>query len=227
LLWLRWVLANLLGGAVAYLFSTFLSAMMGGIDLLMAALTSVFIGVAQWQVVRDYVPGTRLLGWVVLTTLGFGFGLPVFQGVGQVMARAANRVATWEHASSIYGPVPAALGLMDEFAFPTAILAAAAAGALTGLIMGGLQSLSLRMRLPGAGLWVPASAAGGALGILAGMWVALLAGGNLIGVKPGPANALVIGVFFSPWGIFIISSVVTGVALVLLIRHRTLDASSR
>jgi hypothetical protein len=218
------VLANLLGGIVAYLLGTFFAMLAGRLDPLLAALTGAIIGLAQWQVLRDYVPRLRLLGWVALTTLGFGISLPVFQGVGQLMALAAGVMPAWEQNAVTYGPVPATLGLVDEFAFPTAILAAAAAGAFAGLIAGALQSLSLRLRLHGAGLWVPASMAGGVLGILAGLWLALLAGANLVGVTIGPVPALIAGVFFSPWGLFIFSSTMTGLALVFLLRRNMLEA---
>lgn len=226
LLWLRWMLANILGGAVAYLIGTLLASTMGGLDLLTAALTGAVIGIAQWQVIHDYVHGTRFLGWVVLTTLSFGFSLPVFQSMGLIMALSAGNVAAWDRYSSLYGPVPATLGLVDNFAFPAAILAAAATGAFTGVITGTLQSLSLRLRLQGSRLWIPANGVGVMLGVLVALWVALLAGANLTGVLLSPARVFIIGLFFSPWGLFIISSPVTGFVLAHLLRQRALRAEN-
>ena len=78
-------------------------------------------------------------------------------------------------------------------------------GAVVGLLLGGLQWLTLRPEVPGAGWWVVACVAGWALGglVAAGLVLIVEEGGGLLLLGVGAAIGLVAGA-------------ITGVAVVRL-----------
>jgi hypothetical protein len=88
-----------------------------------------------------------------------------------------------------------------------ALPAAAAAGALAGAVIGAGQWLVLRRRLPGAGWWIAATAAGQAVGLAAGAALVgyrtdlrdLAVQGLLTGVGVGVLQALVLRPRVAGW----------------------------
>ena len=99
-----------------------------------------------------------------------------------------------------------ALGLGDTTALVAQIAEGAVAGALGGAVIGTLQWLVLRTRLPGARWWVAASVLAWAVGVAAGDGVGYFAAGSDLVVAP------------------IVAASFTGIALATLRRSRQDDA---
>jgi hypothetical protein len=179
-LWLRWVGATVVGVVLAFAAFAILFSVIGEPgDALFPVLMIGFglaVGAFQQRVLR------RMLGevgrWALATGVGFGAGMALVVAMG-------------------LGETP---GLAEQ------ITQGALAGAMVGAVMGTLQWLALRTRVPGARWWVVASIAGWAAGAATGDAVGYFVAGLDLVVAP------------------MIAASVTGVALVSLLRSRPNDA---
>lgn len=244
-LWLAWVVTTAIGGAV------------GGIAIdtagvVGAALFGAALGVFQWLVLRRALP--RISGWVTITSLGGLLAwatLPVAMLVAILlddltypMAQAVTLAMRSRTGEAPLAPTLAGIAVLDPR------IAAASAGAVAGLVVGGLQGLILYRHSHRAHWWILASAASGALaggvagwdlllwavrrtgealvqfhssGLLAqlrGEWLALLRGGE---IPPVPATWYLV---WTPNGsvsgaVFAaVSALLTGIAVVWLAREQ-------
>ncbi len=152
-------LAVVLGRAVGV--SGFLAAAVGLLvgEVMGWAVPDAMIGTMQWLVLRRQVP--RAGWWVLATAFGWFVGVPVgltgVGAVGQPRAEAIGLLVMWP------------LG-----------------GAVAGAVLGVMQWLVLRRRVPRAGWWVLASAVGGAVA-LAVVGAGAIIGGALVWLLRQPA----------------------------------------
>lgn len=158
---------------------------------LAGAIEGSCLGLAQGLVLARVRPGFPVAGWwaatAIVATLGWG-STSFFSGQGQ-------------------GPEADTLAVL---------LMAAGLGGGMGLLLGTAQALVLRSRFGQAWLWVPASVAAWAAGMVPAFWVATAPFGPAsaaldrlaLGVAGGAAMGLIVGS-------------VTGVALVRLPGRRS------
>lgn len=220
----RWVLANFLGGVVGYLAGLLFALVVGGFSLLFGGVIGAVIGLAQWQVLRDYMEEMRAVSWISFSALGFGLSVPALSYLGYGIAFATgletggDPVQGWINLASSRGPngpVEAMLALVGRF--PSALIGAAIVGALAGAVIGTAQLVVLRRHSQWAYWWVPATAIAGLVGTIAALYVS-------IGVYNGlyDENALfIVSIALSPAGISILGSVVTGLVLARLVERKT------
>lgn len=156
-IWLLWVAANTVGGALG-------GAVIDGGGIIGAVAFGLTIGVPQWLVLRPYLPW--ISHWIAVTELGVLLGwstLPLSIALGLVAGALALTVATV--VATIVAPATGSSPGQLANALTTAllpILAAGGGGGFAGAALGTMQWFLLR-RLPSAGRWVSASAAGGVL----------------------------------------------------------------
>jgi hypothetical protein len=226
--WVRWVAANLLGGTVGYLAGVMLLAPLGGASavgqsilyLLVAAIVGAVLGLAQWQVLRDHLPTLPRGLWVWATGLGLAVPLMLTGFVGPIMAAAAGVVTGWRQVALESGSTVATLGLANSF--PEALAAACGTGAIAGLMLGAVQWLVLRRYLQNAAWWIAANSAGGAVSILAGLWIGIA----IVPARDNTAVWLLLNMLVGGPGIFILASMMTGAALVGLLRRSSTGMKS-
>ena len=207
------MVANVLGGIVGYLIGSLLAPVIGGLPTLLGGIMGGIAGLAQWQTLRDFIPGVSAPLWVAFTGLGFGLAAPALQATGQAMAWVAGVYPNWQAAVQGGDPIGPTLALISDWQYPQALLGAALTGALGGLALGLAQWYVLRRSVRDAWLWIPACALAGIVGTLLGLMLALLlhpAGDQLV------ARAALI-LFLVPSGIFLLGSLVTGGALAILL----------
>ena len=165
-------------------------------NLLGGAGLGAGLGLAQWLVLRRYVPAA---GWWVPASIlgaacGVALGTAAADAVGPVFAATITSAGR---------PAPGGLRPILNLAVTAAI-----SGAALGLSMGVAQWVVLRRQVPEAGRWIvtstlgwPAALAVGALvvnngGLIAGLLVAGVVGGSvtgaalarLVGDDPQPAT---------------------------------------
>lgn len=221
LLWLRWLLANLLGCTVGYLAGVMVLAPFGGDSvvgqsiqyLLVAVIVGTLLGLAQWQVLRDQLPNLPRGLWVGATGLGLIVPLMLTGFVGPIMAAAAGVVAGWQQIALQSGSMVATLGLANSF--PEALAAASATGAVAGLMLGAIQWLVIRRYIQNAAWWIAASLAGSMGGMLAGLWISIA----IIPARDNTAVWLLLNMLVGGPGVFILASMITGPTLVGLLRR--------
>jgi len=173
-LWLSWTLATALGMLIGYLP---LALLVGSFDLGLARvivpiITGVFLGLAQWLVLRPYISNSydwilnHAVGWVVGFTLGlfvvqllsktpFGmlvgfmsFGLIVALFQYPVLRREIPHLGTWIVANVIGWTLGAYLGQLAAGVFfqnvaPTTFTSVLVTVGITGLVAGAITGLAL------------------------------------------------------------------------------------
>jgi hypothetical protein len=224
-LWVRWVVANLLGGTVGYLAGVMLLAPLGGDSaawqslqfLLVAVIVGAVLGLAQWQVLRDHLPTLSRGLWVWATGLGLAVPLMLTGFVGPIMAAAAGVVPGWQQVAMQSGSIVATLGLANSF--PEALAAACGTAAIAGLMLGAVQWLLLRRYVQNAVWWIAANSAGGAISMLVSLWISII----IVPAKDNTAVWLLLNMLVGGPGIFILASIITGVILVGLVRHSSIS----
>ncbi len=163
-LWLRWVLASILAGAMALALGDFPSGvgvLLRGTDMsdesgwtegwavvVAGILAGVVLGAMQWLVLRREIG--RLRWWFLASVVGFAVGFPVVWSMG-----GSGGGSEYAHHA------------LPHVLDPSGTLGAAIIGFLVGLA----QWLVLRRELSGAVWWVPASVVGFVLGWLAAVAV--------------------------------------------------------
>jgi uncharacterized membrane protein YeaQ/YmgE (transglycosylase-associated protein family) len=212
LVWLRWVVANLLGGIVGYLVGSMLSPIFGSFPTLLMGIMGAIVGVAQWQTMRDFVPGLNGTLWVAFTGLGYGLAGPLLELTGYAMALTSGTLRMWEEVARNSDSVRATLELIVNWRYPLALVGAAAVGMLGGATLGLAQAWVLRRHTYDAWIWIAASALGGMLGTFLGLLVAVL----LYPPQDNTVARVVLVLFMVPSGVFLVGSLVTGGALHLL-----------
>ncbi len=214
----RWLLANFLGGVVGYLTGLLISSVIGGFSLLIGGVIGAVVGLAQWQMLRDYLPDLRAIHWVSFTALGYGLSLPVLSYLGSAMAAAASlqvpgdTIQGYIDLANKRNEVEAILALVVSFW--TSRLGAALVGALMGAVLGSAQWWVLRRHARWAARWLAVTAAGGIVGVSA----ALLASLYVYDRTANNVSLFILGLSLSPAGIFLVGSLITGLALVWLAR---------
>lgn len=215
----RWVLSNFLGGVVGYLTGLLFAYIIGDFSLVISAVMGAVVGLAQWQVLSEYLAEMRALRWVGFTALGFAFGWTLFAYLGYAIAfttsleTVGDPVQGWIDLSlsrGPLGPLEAMLALISTF--PSGLLGAAVIGALTGAVIGLSQVVVLRRHAKWAYRWLAAAAATGMAGTIAALYLS-------IGVYNGQDDftaLFIVSVALSPVGITILGSLVTGLALARL-----------
>ncbi len=225
LLWLRWLLANVLGGTVGYLAGVLLLAPLGSdsavgqsiLYLLVAVIVGAVLGFAQWQVLRDCLPTLPRRLWVWATGLGLAVPLMLTGFVGPIMAAAAGVVTGWQQVALQSGMMVATLGLANSF--PAALAAACGTGAVAGLMLGAIQWLALRGYVQNAAWWMAVNLVGGALGMLAGLWIGI----TIVPARDNTAVWLILNMLVGGPGVFILASMVSGAVLVALLRRSSMS----
>jgi hypothetical protein len=221
-IFLRWVVANFLGGVVGYLTGLLIAVMIGGFHVLLVAAAGAVIGLAQWQVLRDYLGDIRALRWVGVSALGFVLSMSVFYYLEYAIALAVglqvsgDTVQGWVNLANEPGSQGAtAVILALAGTYPSGLLGAAAVGLLGGAIIGATQWIVLRGHSLGALWWVLANALAGLVGAVAAVYLSMA-------VYDGPDNIpalFTVDISLSPPGVFIIGSIVTGFSLMYLARN--------
>lgn len=213
--WLAWVLANSIGGALG-------GAAIEVAGALGAGVFGIALGIPQWLVLRRYLPRT---GWWMGAT---ALGAAIFWGMVPFITYFAFVLAFL--VLSLFSS-PEVRTALDAVFYP---VMAAIGGAAAGLIVGLLQQwLVLERHLRHAGWWAVSSIAGGAMAAgIAGLdlyartttrtfelLAAIRGGGDipsasgaLLWAPHGSVSGAVFGTAYA---------LITGVALVWLLRHRT------
>jgi uncharacterized membrane protein YeaQ/YmgE (transglycosylase-associated protein family) len=213
LVWLRWLVANLLGGVVGYLAGSLLAPMLGSFPTLIAGIMGAIVGIAQWQTLRDFVPSLNGSLWVAFTALGFGLAAPMIQLTGQAMAWTSRMVPMWEDMVRESNSIRATLELIIDWRYPLAFIGAALTGAAAGLALGIAQVWVLRRYVYDTWIWIAGNIAGGIVGTLLGLMIALLLYPYF---EEQYIARVVLILFLVPSGVFLLSSLVTGGALAML-----------
>lgn len=157
-LWLRWALAFILGELVGFAAAAAAGAVMVwalealtgsasdialiGVMVLAGSLEGATVGLAQWTILRRYIPHLTAGSWTLATIAG--------------------AAAAW----AIGMTLAAVAAPSQEVAVPAVIGAAALLGAINGALLGLAQWAVLRRHVRRAGWWVAANAAGWALGMV-------------------------------------------------------------
>lgn len=173
-LWLAWTLATALGMLIGYLPLAFL---VGSLDLGLARVivpivSGLFLGLAQWLVLRPYISKSHdwilnhAVGWVAGFTLGLflvqllsqtplgmlvgsiSFGVIVALFQYPVLRREIPHLATWVLANVIGWTLGAylgqlAAGLFFQNAVPTTFTSVLVSVGITGLVAGAITGLAL------------------------------------------------------------------------------------
>jgi hypothetical protein len=173
-LWLAWTLATALGMLIGYLPLAFL---VGSLDLgiarvIVPIISGIFLGLAQWLVLRPYISKSydwilnHAVGWVVGFTLGLfivqllsntpigmlvgfmSFGLIVALFQYPVLRREIPYLATWILANVTGWTLGAYLGQLAVGVFfrnvaPTTFTSVLVTVGVTGLVAGAITALAL------------------------------------------------------------------------------------
>lgn len=215
MVWLRWVVANIVGGTVGYLAAIFIAGFLaGGNSVVVGAVDGAILGFAQWQILRDYVRGIPAWAWTLVNTLAFSVGLLIIQNMGLLMAQSAGVVTGWQNIAVERGQGIATLGLVANF--PQTLWVPAIASLLAGAAVGLPQWVALRGYAEGAHLWMPASIVGALVGMFAGLGLGLL----IVEGARNNAILLVLELSVSGPGVFMIASIFTGPALIRIVRSK-------
>jgi hypothetical protein len=204
-LWSRWVLANLVGEFVGLGIAGGLGAgvtpvldNVTGIGTLIVMTTALvmaatvegaIVGLAQWWVLRPYLPDLSSRVWVQATILG--------------------AIGAWVLGMTLGTLAGDFIGLGESTA---ALLFGAALGPVVGALLGGAQWLALRHHVPRAGWWVLANA----LAWTAGMAVIFAATG--IAQESTPVAVVAIAWAVSGVLAGVVVAAIHGLVLVWLLR---------
>ena len=173
-LWLAWTFATALGMLIGYLL---LVLLVGSLDLgvarvLVPIISGIFLGLAQWLVLRPYISKSydwilnHAVGWVVGFTLGLyvvqllsktplgmlvgfiSFGLIVALFQYPALRREIPHLATWILANVTGWTVGAYLSLLATGVFfqnnlPTTFTSVLVSVGITGLVAGAITGLAL------------------------------------------------------------------------------------
>ena len=173
-LWLAWTLATTLGMLIGYLS---LALLVGSLDLgiarvIVPIISGIFLGLAQWLVLRPYISKSydwilnHAVGWVVGYTLGLyvvqllsktplgmlvgfiSFGLIVALFQYPALRREIPHLATWILANVIGWTLGAYLSLLAAGVFfqnvaPTPFTSVLVSVGITGLVAGAITGLAL------------------------------------------------------------------------------------
>lgn len=184
-LWLWWAVATGIAGAIVGALEA------SGFQFLATVFfTGLFIGIAQWLILRHYIP--KSFWWIAVSTLGWFFGLMLTVSLDVVLdpiIQFLTRLGAWQ----VFW-----MNLVGEFV----VLA----------ILGAAQLPILWRSIRKAYWWIPVSALGGALEGASGSAVAYV---TPPGVWSGTfSTALSYGSGWLAYGI------VTGICLQWLLRHQ-------
>jgi small-conductance mechanosensitive channel len=173
-LWLSWTLATALGMLAGYLsVAPFVSSLDLGIARVIVPIVSgIFLGLAQWLVLRPYISKSydwilnHAVGWVVGYTLGLfvvqllsktplgmligfiSFGVIVALFQYPALRREIPHLATWILANVIGWTLGAYLSLLAAGVFfqnqvPTTFTSVLVSVGITGLVAGAITGLAL------------------------------------------------------------------------------------
>ena len=216
-LWLRWVGANglaeliglggsaLVGIAIARVaMDTLGGALLTALALVLAGtlLEGLFVGAAQWLVLREALPNLPARHWIVATAVGAG----VAWTLGMIPATAASLTGTAATAGS--DAVPEMSGMMVYGM-------AALMGVMLGPILGFPQAWILHRYVDHAGWWVPANAVAWA----AGMVIVFFAAGSVPAGVMGLGTFLYVGIMLGLAGLVV--GAIHGLALLWLLQFPT------
>jgi hypothetical protein len=173
-LWIAWALATALGMLIGYLPFAFV---VGSLDLglariLVPIISGIFLGLAQWLVLRPYITESsdwvlnHAAGWMAGFTLGlfivqllsktpvgmligfisFGLIVAVFQY--PVLRREIPHLATWVIANVIGWTIGAylaqlAIGIFFQNVVPTTFTSVLVSVGFTGLVAGAITGVAL------------------------------------------------------------------------------------
>ncbi|NJL37740.1 MAG: hypothetical protein HC840_28475 [Leptolyngbyaceae cyanobacterium RM2_2_4] len=183
-LWLWWTLATAIAGAIVGALEA------SGFQFLATLVfTGLFIGTAQWLILRHYTPKSSW--WIAVSTLGWIFGLLLslsLDGILNPIIQFLSGLGAWE------------VFWMNLVSQPVVLA-----------ILGAAQLPILGRLVRKAYWWIPVSVLGGALQGASGSAIAYL-------IQPGVlsgsfATALAYGSGWLTYGI------VTGICLQWLLRH--------
>jgi hypothetical protein len=173
-LWLGWTLATTLGMLIGYLS---LALLVGSLDLgvarvIVPIVSGIFLGLAQWLVLRPYISKSydwilnHAVGWVVGYTLGLfvvqllsktplgmligfiSFGLIVALFQYPALRREIPHLATWILANVTGWTLGAylsllAAGVLFQNKVPTTFTSVLVTVGITGLVAGAITGLAL------------------------------------------------------------------------------------
>jgi hypothetical protein len=204
---------------VGYLTGLLIAVVIGGFNVLLVAAAGAVIGLAQWQVLRDYLGEIRASRWVGWTALGFVLSMSAFYYLEYAIALAVglqvsgDTVQGWINLANEPGSQGAtAVVLALASTYPSGLLGAAVVGLLGGAIIGATQWVVLRRHSSRAMWWVPATALAGVVGAVAAVYLS-------IAVYDGPDSIpalFTVDISLSPPGVFIVGSIITAFSLVYL-----------
>ncbi|WP_088889223.1 hypothetical protein [Leptolyngbya ohadii] len=184
-LWLWWALATTIAGTIVGALEA------SGFELVATIFfTGLFIGAAQWLVLRQYMP--KALWWIVVSALGWTFGLVLMSyyiTLFDPLIQFLSTLGAWEVFWMNLVKQPIVLAIFGAAQFPI-----------------------LRRFVRKAHWWILVSALGGALDGASGSTVAYIL---QPGLPPAPfSTALSYGAGWLGYGI------VTGICLQWLLRHQ-------
>ncbi|MBD1871689.1 hypothetical protein H6F95_31190 [Cyanobacteria bacterium FACHB-471] len=183
--WLWWAVATGIAGALVGALEA------SGFQFLATVFfTGLFIGIAQWLILRHYIPES--FWWIAVSTLGWFFGLMLMVSLDVVLdpiIQFLSRLGAWQ----VFW-----MNLVGEFV----VLA----------ILGAAQLPILWRAVRKAYWWLPVSALGGALQGASGSAVAYV-------IQPGVLSGTFVTAlsYGSGWLTY---GIVTGICLQWLLRHQ-------
>jgi hypothetical protein len=173
-LWLAWTLATALGMLIGYLPLALLvsSLDLGIVRVFVPIISGIFLGLAQWLVLRPYISKSydwilnHVVGWVVGYTLGLyvvqllaktplgmlvgfiSFGVIVALFQYPALRREIPHLATWILANVIGWTLGAylsllAAGVLFQNKVPTTFTSVLVSVGITGLVAGAITGLAL------------------------------------------------------------------------------------
>lgn len=202
-LWLQWIVAHAAAGAAtAAVYAT--TGQFNTKGLPIPAVGVAVLGIAQWLVVRRWIPGVRSWPWATLggAVAGLVISLPI--------------TGVWFVFLFLIGATSAGPSLLGLFGGMAALVIGVVMGVGIGVGFG--QWMLLRHQTPWAALWIPASIVAN---IFAGVAVALryTMGGVLpwdFALSPnGTAGAAAVGALGGA-----VSGALTGFLLAVLVKER-------
>ena len=200
ILWSWWVLANVMGGTLSLLLWRVPTEFVGGdLGLLLGFLPLSF---GQWLVLKRYFPPA---GWSTLATLEYKAGWVLASVIGVVLGSYLQSVAAVGLLTAAIVPRQD-LNVLGVLVDAEAFWARAVGLLVLWGMVGAAQWLVLRRQTDYASFWIPVSAlAGAASGTVAlAIDTAMPLGGLLLA-------------YIARWTVY---GVLTGIALVLLLRER-------
>ncbi len=162
----------------------------------LGAVAGALLGVTQWFVLRQRA--VSALPWVLSGSVAWAVAMAVGTVIGRSVEFAPDSAATYAAAAA------GAVSVM---------------GAVVGLFLGGLQWLTLRKDVPGAGWWVVACVVGWAVASLAAAGILLIVGDRVEEWGGLPLLGVVAA-------IGLVAGAITGVAVVRLMPQPVRDVAA-